>query len=81
MTCCDDPKEHLLSIDEALQILIQQAQCKSATEMVSLDSALGRVVAQNIYSNIDVPPNANSAMDGYAMRWQDYQSGLNIPIS
>ncbi len=81
MTCCDDPKEHLLSIDEALQILIQQAQCKSATEMVSLDSALGRVVAQNIYSNIDVPPNANSAMDGYAMRWQDYQPGLNIPIS
>ena len=43
----------------------------SETESVSLKSALGRVLASDIVSPINVPAHDNSAMDGYALRWGD----------
>ncbi len=39
-----------------------------ATERVALRAALGRTLAQNVISPIDVPSHDNSAMDGYAVR-------------
>ena len=42
-----------------------------AVETVAIRSALGRVLAQDIVSTIDVPSHDNSAMDGYAMRGSD----------
>ncbi|OIN06057.1 gephyrin-like molybdotransferase Glp [Oceanisphaera psychrotolerans] len=40
-------------------------------EPVSLDQSLNRILADDIYSPIDVPSFANSAMDGYALRATD----------
>ena len=40
-------------------------------EMLALRSALGRVLARDIVSPIDVPAHDNSAMDGYALRASD----------
>jgi molybdopterin molybdotransferase len=40
-------------------------------EVVPVLDALGRVLAEDIYSDIDVPPFDNSAMDGYAVRAAD----------
>ena len=37
-------------------------------EAVSLHNALGRVLARNVVSQLNVPPRDNSAMDGYALR-------------
>ncbi|MDX1469594.1 MAG: molybdopterin molybdotransferase MoeA, partial [Acidimicrobiia bacterium] len=41
------------------------------TEPVTLDSAAGRVLGQDIVADEDVPPFANSAMDGFAVRSED----------
>ena len=42
-------------------------------EKVSLLEALGRVIAEDIYANRNIPPLDNSAMDGYALRFEDVQ--------
>lgn len=44
------------------------------TEIIDLRSALGRILAGDIVSPIDVPNHANSAMDGYALRGEDLQN-------
>ncbi len=41
------------------------------SETVSLDDALGRVLREDVRSRGDVPAFANSAMDGYALRWSE----------
>ena len=38
---------------------------------IPLDDALGSVLAEDVVSRLDVPPWANSAMDGYAARGED----------
>jgi molybdopterin molybdotransferase len=56
----------LISIDEA-QARVLDAARPLATEDVPLAEALGRVVAEDVESAIDVPPFDSSAMDGYAV--------------
>ena len=58
-----------LSIDDAQQRV--RNLCASAqlrAESVDLEQALGRVLAADIVAPSDLPPFANSAMDGYALR-------------
>ncbi|HWP28561.1 MAG TPA: gephyrin-like molybdotransferase Glp, partial [Chloroflexota bacterium] len=56
----------LLSVDEALAAILEKIPVLEPEE-VFLDEALGRVLAEDIYADIDVPPFDNSAMDGYAV--------------
>ena len=56
----------LISIDEA-QGRVLDAVRPLATEDVPLAEALGRVLAEEVESAIDVPPFDSSAMDGYAV--------------
>jgi molybdopterin molybdotransferase len=56
----------LISIDEA-QGRVLDAVRPLATEDVPLGEALGRVLAEDLESAIDVPPFDSSAMDGYAV--------------
>jgi molybdopterin molybdotransferase len=56
----------LISIDEA-QGRVLDAVRPLATEAVPLAEALGRVLAEDVESAIDVPPFDSSAMDGYAV--------------
>jgi molybdopterin molybdotransferase len=48
----------------------------SQTESVPVRSALGRVLAQDIVPDINVPAHDNSAMDGYAVRFGDIDKPL-----
>ena len=51
-------------------------------ETVALDDALGRTLAQEIYSPIEHPPWDNSGMDGYAVRAQDVGSArADAPVA
>lgn len=43
-------------------------------EKVPLKETLHRVLAEDIYSSRSIPPRDNSAMDGYALRWEDLQT-------
>lgn len=61
-----------LSLAEA-QARIRAAAADRAlpSEVVALESALGRVLAQDVVAPFDVPGFVNSAMDGYAVRADD----------
>ena len=60
----------MLSVDEALQHILRDLQPLPA-ELAPLDEALGRVLAEDLVAAIDLPPFANSSMDGFAMRAAD----------
>ena len=74
----------LTPIDEALARLLDQLpqQAASRTETVKLKNALGRILAEEVVATIDVPPHANSAMDGYAVRATETSTNTSaLPIS
>ena len=59
---------------EALEHLLSQAKPMAEVEVVSTQDALGRILAADILSQVDVPPMNNTQMDGYAVRVADIQS-------
>ncbi len=61
---------HLLSVDAALSKILADMKRLDA-ETVSLPDAHDRVLAEDIVSPIDLPPFDNSAMDGYALKFED----------
>ena len=61
----------LLSVDEALEVLLAGARPVQDVEEVPTLEATGRVLARAQSSTMDVPPMDNSAMDGYAVRIAD----------
>lgn len=67
-----DPRA-LLSLDEALLRLVAAAAPRriAQQETVSTFDALGRVLAADVKSTLDVPPADNTSMDGYALRAAD----------
>ncbi|MEA3275286.1 MAG: gephyrin-like molybdotransferase Glp, partial [Pseudomonadota bacterium] len=70
--CCETPKaQPLLTMEEALDLLLAHARPIADTERVPTMDGLGRVLAEPVCSTIDVPGWDNSAMDGYAVRAAD----------
>jgi len=63
----------MIQVQEALDKILTKIQFKGV-EKVSLDQALGRVMAEDVVSRINNPPLDNSAMDGYAVIAKDIQS-------
>ena len=61
----------LLSVDEALNVLLAGARPVADIETIPTLQATGRVLAQAQTSSMDVPPMDNAAMDGYAVRLAD----------
>jgi molybdopterin molybdotransferase len=74
----------LLGLGDALARLVEggQAHAITDTEAVSTFDALGRVLAADLVSAIDVPPQDNSSMDGYALRAAEVPTaGAVLPVS
>ena len=70
--CCDDfVQPGLLSVDEARARVIASVRPVTETESVPLREALGRVLAEDVLSPVNVPGHTNSAMDGYAVSSSD----------
>ena len=65
-------KQALLSLDDALELLLGFSASLPADEVVSIFDADRRVLAEDIYSKIEVPAFDNSAMDGYAFKHSDF---------
>ena len=63
----------LLNVDQALAQVLRHIEMLPA-ETVDLPGALGRVLADNIVAEGDLPPFPNSSMDGYAVRSEDVQA-------
>ena len=68
--CCDH-QPAILSVDEAVTELLEHARPVRDSEQVDLKKAVGRVLAADLKSPIDVPGFDNSAMDGYALHSRD----------
>jgi len=64
----------LLTVDEALEVLLAGARPVAEVEEVPTLEATGRVLARAQRSTMDVPPLDNSAMDGYAVRTADVKA-------
>jgi molybdopterin molybdotransferase len=78
--CCATPG--LLSVEQAIDNILAQADPVEQVEQVDILDALNRVLAEDLYSTIDVPGYDNSAMDGYAVRSIDCQiSGSMLPVT
>ncbi|NFV79020.1 gephyrin-like molybdotransferase Glp [Magnetospirillum aberrantis] len=55
----------MLRVEEALTLLSRRVAVLDGVEEVCLADALGRVLAEDVVSPLDVPPHANSAVDGW----------------
>ncbi|NNE97586.1 MAG: molybdopterin molybdotransferase MoeA [Pyrinomonadaceae bacterium] len=60
----------MISISEALRIVKAQA-VRLEPKSIGLDAAVGRVLAQDIAADMDMPPFDRSQMDGFAVRKAD----------
>lgn len=61
----------MLTVNEALDNLLEMALQVPEKETVAISQANGRVLAESQYSGIDVPNTDNAAMDGYAICFSD----------
>ncbi|MBP8308510.1 MAG: molybdopterin molybdotransferase MoeA [Burkholderiaceae bacterium] len=71
--CLSDYDPQALPVVDACRVIGQMLQPVQAIEKVAIRAALGRVLADDVMSPIDVPAHDNSAMDGYAVRHADLQ--------
>jgi molybdopterin molybdotransferase len=72
--CSLEPKP-LLPLGDALDRIKTAVSPVTGTEKIPLADALGRVLAEPVYSPINIPPDRNAAMDGYAFASKDRVDG------
>ncbi|WP_435366909.1 molybdopterin molybdotransferase MoeA [Acidovorax kalamii] len=72
----------LKALDDALAELLAHATPLAGTDTVTTFDADGRVLVQDCVSALQVPPQDNSSMDGYAVRCADVAAaGVVLPVS
>ncbi|WP_194266319.1 gephyrin-like molybdotransferase Glp [Dechloromonas sp. H13] len=72
----------MLTFEQALEKLLAAAQPVAEVRSLPLTAAAGRVLAAAQRATVAVPPLANSAMDGYAVRAADVAAtGVRLPVS
>jgi molybdopterin molybdotransferase len=67
----------LISFEEAYKIVIQSV-FPTGTEVIPFVDSLGRILAEDIASDIEMPPFNRSAVDGYACRLSDLHHDLEV---
>ena len=60
----------MISISEAFSIIESEIPILE-TEIVDLTNSIGRILAQTIEADMDLPPFNRSQMDGFALHWED----------
>ncbi|MCB5162037.1 molybdopterin molybdotransferase MoeA [Marinomonas algarum] len=71
----------LLAFEDALSNIEASAHVRVGTIDTPLHHATGRIIATDIKAPIAVPPSDNSAMDGYALAFNDWQVGKAFTVS
>ena len=75
VSCIDGYDPNALPVAQVNEVIRQFVQPIKGHERVAVRAALGRVLAEDIISPINVPAHDNSAMDGYAVRGSDVKDG------
>lgn len=71
----------LISLEDALSAMLTGTTPLAETETLPLEAAVGRITSEPVVSPIDVPPFDNAAMDGYAVRLSDVESGQPLVVA
>jgi len=72
--------EKNISVDVARAAIRAALRPISETEVVSLTDALGRILATDVVSPINVPAHDNAAMDGYAFDGAALRAGQDLTL-
>ncbi len=80
LSCADDYDPNSMPVGKARELIARYLSPVSATECVHVRGALGRVLADAVISPIDVPAHDNSAMDGYALRFDDLKPDGEVTL-
>lgn len=67
----------MVSFEKALEI-VTKAVCKYDSEIVGIEQSVGRMLARDVVSDVNMPPADMSAMDGYACKFSDRSTPLTI---
>jgi molybdopterin molybdotransferase len=80
-TSCEDYEQTFLTVEEAQHRIAQELQPISGEEQLAIRSALSRILAEDVLSQINVPPHENSAMDGYAVQSADLPTKGKVQLT
>ena len=80
VSCMDDYDPDALPVAKAQQIVSSLVEPVIGTERLFVRNALGRVLAHDVISPIDVPAHNNSAMDGYGVRAADLAPDAEVSL-
>src|SRR5262245_28201478 len=80
ISCMDDYDPNALSVPKAREAIHACLKPISGIERVSVRASLGRILAEDVISPIDVPSNDNSAMDGWAVRGADLKADAEVRL-
>ena len=69
-----------MDLEEARQALFAQVSAVSGVEQVALSQAKGRILAETVKAQLSLPPFPASAMDGYAVRQQDFADAATFKV-
>src|SRR3990172_11928852 len=61
----------MISVRDAQTHILDRIKVKAPPELLPLAAALGRILADDVRAEMDVPPTDNSAVDGYAVAAAD----------
>jgi molybdopterin molybdotransferase len=79
-SCADDYDPNSMPVAKARAFIHQFLAPIESTARVPIRSALGRVLAEDVLSPVDVPAHRNSAMDGWAMRGADLKADAQTTL-
>jgi len=65
----------LIKLETAINRIKKNIKPTEKIEEINTSISLNRILAHNIISKINIPPHSNSAVDGYAIKYNDYKSG------
>ena len=81
VSCADDYDPNSMPVDKARELISRFLSPLTSTERVNIRAAMGRVLAEEVISPLNVPAHDNSAMDGYAVRFSDLKASSPRPSS
>ncbi|HUH32220.1 MAG TPA: molybdopterin molybdotransferase MoeA, partial [Rhodanobacter sp.] len=77
---CGGHHASAMTLESALDAVLQSVTVMTESEKVGLLDASGRILAQDVMATSNVPGHTNSAMDGYALRWEDTRAPGDISL-
>ncbi|MFC2111093.1 gephyrin-like molybdotransferase Glp [Bacteroidota bacterium] len=68
----------MIKFEEAFDIVLNSVKTTLDTEKIGFTDSLGRILVEDVHSDINMPPFDKSAMDGFACRKEDINNELEV---